>query len=628
MREPIIRMTAFVSLVACLAGPARATGDVRNRVAVLVDSSGASLLTPEVLTFQEACTGWNPCTFNGNPTPAQEVCNSCVIDTINFRPTCASSWTALCRNDYTICLQAITGSATCSATLTVQGGLSTRGDGSQDIPGCDVNGDGFANDSRLYQMKEALTAVFTDYETAVNFSLWRYSQLEGGRRCTANPDCPDTPGGLGLLECESVTSDPGAFLVCAYDADKLDGPTSAGREGQCDRLTFTGSSSTFTCNACDFASTYDRASCTAWDLDRVRTGATSPLNGTAVTCFPVIDPTHRFIFYGGAVFNGGGCEPSGGQRLADFELCPPSCILPCKYCSNLNSLVEWIDHEQVRIDNPAFRYTNELRAHGERPMAASLRDMRQAMLATLAADSDTPCRRVEIVVIAGGAESCETNPAVISAAAALQNLSFTNPSGVQVTDYDVPVHVIGLGVCPPANPNCPAAQDLNAVAAAGGTGAAVFVNTRFGLQQALDQIAAASIVPEVCNGIDDDCNGAVDDGFGAPGATPVLALKQVAGGTELSWSAVAPVTGYDAVSGSLASLRGSGGDFTTATSTCLADDAVATSLIDSSMPGPADARWYLIRPVNCQVAGTWDSGAASQQGPRDAEIAASPSSCM
>jgi hypothetical protein len=50
--------------------------------------------------------GWNPCTFNGNPTAAQEACNACVRDTINFDPTCASTWDASCRTDYTNCIGA------------------------------------------------------------------------------------------------------------------------------------------------------------------------------------------------------------------------------------------------------------------------------------------------------------------------------------------------------------------------------------------------------------------------------------------------------------------------------------------------------------------------------------------
>ena len=180
-------------------------------------------------------------------------------------------------------------------------------------------------------MKEALSSVFTDHEGAVNFSLWRYSQVDGGQRCTGSPECAHTPAGLSVLECESVTANPGDFPVCAFDANRMDGPTSVGREGECNRFTFTGSPSTFNCNACDFSSTYDRASCMAWDLDRVRSGASSPLNGTTVTCFPAADPTHRFIFYYGAGVNGAVCDPSGGQRLADFDPLPhvrrtPGCV--------------------------------------------------------------------------------------------------------------------------------------------------------------------------------------------------------------------------------------------------------------------------------------------------------------
>src|SRR5689334_8292239 len=78
-----------------LARPAAAQ-PVKNRISVLVDSSGSMLLTPEIVTYTETCATtaqWNPCNGNGtNPSAAQETCNSCVVDTINFTPSCATSW--------------------------------------------------------------------------------------------------------------------------------------------------------------------------------------------------------------------------------------------------------------------------------------------------------------------------------------------------------------------------------------------------------------------------------------------------------------------------------------------------------------------------------------------------------
>ena len=133
--------------------------------------------------------------------------------------------------------------------------------------------------------------------------------------------------------------------------------------------------------------------------------------------------------------------------------------------------------------------------------------------------------------------------------------------------------------------------------------------------------------PERCNGFDDDCNGAIDDGVVAPVGRPVLRAAKSGSTADLSWSAVAGADGYDAVRGRLEPLRGSGGDFATATEACLANDLAATWLADPAPPDPASAFWYLVRPVNCEGAGTYDALAPTQSESRDAEIGTSAASC-
>ncbi|OLD62261.1 MAG: hypothetical protein AUI33_13625 [Ignavibacteria bacterium 13_1_40CM_2_61_4] len=73
-------------------------------------------------------------------------------------------------------------------------------------------------------------------------------------------------------------------------------------------------------------------------------------------------------------------------------------------------------------------------------------------------------------------------------------------------------------------------------------------------------------------------------------------------------------------------LHATVGDFTLATNDCLADNTAAISLDDPAAPGAGDGFWYLVRALSC-AAGTYDSGAPSQVGSRDAEIAASPGAC-
>ena len=114
----------------------------------------------------------------------------------------------------------------------------------------------------------------------------------------------------------------------------------------------------------------------------------------------------------------------------------------------------------------------------------------------------------------------------------------------------------------------------------------------------------------------------------APTGIPALTVGKPAAGTaQLEWSAVAAATGYDLARGSLAVLRSSHGDFSAATTDCLENDLTGTSRDDADTPDAGDGFWYLVRAVNCGGSATFDSGAPSQVGSRDAGIQASPSTC-
>jgi hypothetical protein len=129
--------------------------------------------------------------------------------------------------------------------------------------------------------------------------------------------------------------------------------------------------------------------------------------------------------------------------------------------------------------------------------------------------------------------------------------------------------------------------------------------------------------PELCNGLDDDCDGGIDD-VAAPTGKPVLQLDRSGGSVELAWSAVAASTGYDIVRGSLVALRASGGDFASVPVTCLDDDRASTALVDSGAPAEA---WYLVRAVNCGVEGSYDADSLHQAGSRDGELAGAAGTC-
>jgi hypothetical protein len=109
----------------------------------------------------------------------------------------------------------------------------------------------------------------------------------------------------------------------------------------------------------------------------------------------------------------------------------------------------------------------------------------------------------------------------------------------------------------------------------------------------------------------------------APGsATGLLYLTPASG---IGWTAATGATGYDLVRGTLSTLTAGG--FTSSTNACLANDAGATTFVDSHIPNVGDADWYLVRYANACGVGTFDEGSASQAGPRDAAIAASANAC-
>ena len=132
---PLCASLALIVVVGLVARPGAARAQpVKNRISVLVDSSGSMLLTPEIVTTTKTCATtatWNPCNGNStNPNAAQETCNPCVVDTINFRASCATTWSVTCANDYALCLANVTGQGVCSNSMTVSDGVATRGDGS------------------------------------------------------------------------------------------------------------------------------------------------------------------------------------------------------------------------------------------------------------------------------------------------------------------------------------------------------------------------------------------------------------------------------------------------------------------------------------------------------------------
>jgi hypothetical protein len=70
------------------------------------------------------------------------------------------------------------------------------------------------------------------------------------------------------------------------------------------------------------------------------------------------------------------------------------------------------------------------------------------------------------------------------------------------------VNVIGF-----ATTNAQIIDNLNKIAMAGGTGQAILVDDSATLSAAIGKIISDSVLVEVCNGVDDNCNGQIDENF-------------------------------------------------------------------------------------------------------------------
>lgn len=140
------------------------------------------------------------------------------------------------------------------------------------------------------------------------------------------------------------------------------------------------------------------------------------------------------------------------------------------------------------------------------------------------------CRPYIVVTLTDGEETCEQFSGTTASAAALLTTPVDN--GMVNFTYRVETRPIGFGFsAPPANEDCTGgspslACQIEAIANAGGAAGDGLSNGTTGggleglyaanedeLFSAFNVIIADSIKVEVCNGIDDDCDGAIDEGY-------------------------------------------------------------------------------------------------------------------
>jgi hypothetical protein len=347
--------------------------------------------------------------------------------------------------------------------------IATHGDGSLEHPGCDLDGNGRFDDSKLFGAKASLRDTLLAFGSA-EFSLARYHQNQLGQPCTSANGCNQM--GLGANVCVS--------------------------------------------RRCGFS-----ISSNSPDYNECRSGA-----GCVRCADPDNDPTE--VYYNGSLCCPAGAPTSGGFGLAGDVLVP----FPTG-ATNLPALESWIDN---REDFPAGS-NQELRASGTTPIGGSLHAVRDWLVNDASSvgagagiinrDDRAGCRSYNVILITDGLEVTQcVNNCRISAQRAADLLfhACTNngvwnagarrcelggqPFGTQ--EVKVRTFVVGFTVDDP---------QLNAIAAAGGTGSALVANNQAELTARLGDIIAGSIPTEKCDCQDNTCDGDIDESFRSKGTT-------------------------------------------------------------------------------------------------------------
>ena len=97
--------------------------------------------------------------------------------------------------------------------------------------------------------------------------------------------------------------------------------------------------------------------------------------------------------------------------------------------------------------------------------------------------------------------------------------------------------------------------------------------------------------------------------------------------SNVSWDLFPDSPAYDVVVGSLGALRQTGGNFTAATTGCLANATNVPDVGLSDDPTAGEAFWYLVRSDGGVAGLTYDAGDPGQGGTCDAQINAAPAAC-
>lgn len=326
-------------------------------------------------------------------------------------------------------------------------------------------------------------------------------------------DFPDDPGCNSAIDNEETDAPAGGVIkgrvLIVFD-------TSGSMMWNTCRNDFTGGDGSLSCPGSDVACLPSPPGCNTSGcgngiaddsrLWKVKTGITNVVSGFGEVEWGLMRFKQLPVDFSCGTLNvnknDGGWQGAGGAPCTGFN----AGELTVKFDpQSANSLLGWMDHATNYLGTPPIGKDFELRATGNTPLAGALATARTYIAATRSADNAlvAACRPYRVILVTDGAETCAGDPAAQS------GLLFTAGD----SDGVVPVHVIGF-----STPDPQTQTQLDQIASQGGTTRFVPADDDAQLSAAIVSIVQSTILVELCNDLDDDCDGKIDEGFPEKGA--------------------------------------------------------------------------------------------------------------